>query len=65
MALDPSELVDMDSETLQEKYEHGLQAARPDAHKEETGDLLEEHLANTAKKRKQMQEKKTSSKFKF
>ena len=28
--MDPSELVDMDDETLKEKYEHGLQANQPE-----------------------------------
>ena len=64
VTLDPSELADMDSETLQEKYEHGLQAARPEGQREETGDLLEEHLASSAKKRRQVQEKKSGSKDK-
>ncbi|KAG0308490.1 hypothetical protein BGZ99_001140, partial [Dissophora globulifera] len=64
VALDPSELGNIDSETLQERYEHGLQASRPESHREETGDLLETHLANTAKKRKQVQEKKSGSKDK-
>ena len=69
VALDPSELVDMDDETLKEKYEHGLQAAKPESHKEDMSDLLQEHLTKEAKKRKQTQEKKSSSKdnksFKF
>lgn len=64
VALDPSELVDMDDETLKEKYEHGLQAAQPESHREDMSDLLEEHLAKKAKERKQTQEKKSSSKDK-
>ncbi|KAF9437734.1 hypothetical protein BGZ76_011372 [Entomortierella beljakovae] len=66
VALDPSELVDMNPETLQERYEEQLQAARPEAHREDTSDLLQEHLASTAKnaakKRKQTQESKSKDK---
>ncbi|KAF9405245.1 hypothetical protein BGZ94_003674, partial [Podila epigama] len=67
--LDPSELENMDAETLQEKYEQGLQASMPEAHREDLSDLVGEHLANQAKKRKQAQDKKTGKEkdknFKF
>jgi splicing factor 3B subunit 2 len=58
VALDPSELADMDSETLQEKYEHGLQASRPEAEREDMSDLMNEHYAKQAKKTKQAKQKK-------
>ncbi|KAG0324666.1 hypothetical protein BG000_002114 [Podila horticola] len=62
--LDPSELENMDAETLQEKYEQGLQAAVPEAQREDMSDLMGEHLATQAKKRKQAQEKKGGKKEK-
>ena len=64
VALDPSELVDMDKETLQERYEQELEAARPESERENVSDLMDEHFAKESKKRKQAQAKKANARDK-
>lgn len=50
VALDPSELEDLDEETLKQRYEAQVSAAKRGAQKEDMSDLVQEHEARKRRK---------------
>lgn len=66
LALDPSELDDMDQEAMAQRYERQMREQQNHLQKEDLSDMLAEHVARQKSKRKRQQADttKTTKKYK-
>ncbi|CAJ0837900.1 7290_t:CDS:10 [Entrophospora sp. SA101] len=61
VALDPSEMANLDEETLRAKFEEAQQAHQPEGAHEDLSDMVAEHASKQAKKRQKMQDARAAA----